>query len=384
MLAPQPYESPWMTDDVKPVAELARVFFANEVVPHLERFGENHQVDRDLWNKAGEAGLLCITIPEEFGGGGGDFAQEAAVIWEQGMSTDDSFGYVVHSTIVAPYIYKYGTQEQKQKWLPKLATGELVGAIAMTEPGAGSDLQGIRTTAKRDGDYYVINGSKTFITNGSHANLIIVVTRTGGEGAKGISLIIIETEGLAGFERGRVLQKIGQHGQDTRELFFADMKVPTENLLGTEEGQGFIQLMEELPQERLGIAISAVSSAQAATQLTIEYAKQREAFGKPILNFQNTGFVLAEVTTEVMAARAFLDYCIGLHSQGKLDATTASRAKYFCTDMQVSVINRCVQVFGGYGYMAEYPIARMYAGARVQPIYGGTNEVMKVLISRAL
>jgi len=384
MLTPQPYESPWMTNDVKPVAELAQIFFEKEVVPHLDRFGENHQVDRDLWNKAGDAGLLCITIPEEYGGGGGDFAQEAAVIWEQGMSTDDSFGYVVHSTIVAPYIYKYGTQEQKEKWLPKLATGELVGAIAMTEPGAGSDLQGIRTTAKREGDRYVINGSKTFITNGSHANLIIVVTRTGGEGAKGISLIVIETDGLAGFERGRVLQKIGQHGQDTRELFFADMKVPTANLLGTEEGQGFIQLMEELPQERLAIAISAVSSAQAATELTIEYAKQREAFGKPILNFQNTGFVLAEVTTEVMAARAFLDYCIGLHIEGKLDAATASRAKYYCTDMQVSVISRCVQIFGGYGFMAEYPIARMHAGARVQPIYGGTNEVMKVLISRTL
>ncbi len=384
MLTPQPYESPWMTEEVKPVAELARTFFEKEVVPHLERFGQNHQVDRDLWNKAGGAGLLCITIPQEYGGGGGDFAQEAAVIWEQGMSTDDSFGYLVHSTIVAPYIYKYGTEEQKLNWLPKLATGELVGAIAMTEPGAGSDLQGVRTSAKREGDHYVINGSKTFITNGSHANLIIVVTRTGGDGPEGISLIVIETDGLAGFERGRVLQKIGQHGQDTRELFFADMKVPTENLLGTEQGQGFYQLMEELPQERLGIAISAVSSAQIATELTIAYAKQREAFGQPILNFQNTGFVLAEVTTEVMAARAFLDYCIGLHIKNKLDAATASRAKYYCTDLQVSVIDRCVQIFGGYGFMAEYPIARMYAGARVQPIYGGTNEVMKVLISRSL
>ncbi len=384
MLTPQPYESPWITQDVTPVADLARTFFAKEIVPHFERFGQNHQVDREVWNKAGAVGLLCITIPEEYGGGGGSFAQEAAVIWEQGMSTDDSLGYVVHSTIVAPYILKYGTEEQKHKWLPKLATGELVGAIAMTEPGAGSDLQGIRTAARREGDQYVINGSKTFITNGSHANLIIVVTRTGGEGADGISLIVIETEGLAGFERGRVLQKIGQHGQDTRELFFADMKVSTENLLGTEEGQGFYQLMAELPQERLSIAISAVASAQVATELTIAYAKQREAFGKPILNFQNTGFLLAEVTTEVLAARTFLDYCIGLHIHNKLDAVTASRAKYYCTDMQVSVIDRCVQVFGGYGYMAEYPIARMYVGARVQPIYGGTNEVMKVLISRTL
>lgn len=384
MLTPTPYQSPWMTDDVSDVAELARTFFAKDVVPHLERFAEQHEVDREVWTKAGDLGLLGITIPEQYGGGGGTFAHEAAVIWEQGFSTDDSFGYVVHSTIVAPYILAYGSEEQKQKWLPRMASGELVGAIAMTEPSTGSDLQAIRTTATRDGDAYVINGSKTFITNASHADLIIIVTRTGGEGAQGISLIVAEVDGLPGFERGRVLQKVGQHAQDTRELAFTDMRVPASNLLGTEEGQGFYQLMMQLPQERLAIAISAVSCAQKATELTIEYAKQREAFGRPIIAFQNTKFVLAEVTTEVMAARAFLDHCIALHLDGRLDAATASRAKYYCTDMQCSVIDRCLQVFGGYGYMTEYPIARMYAGARIQKIYGGTNEIMKELISRTL
>lgn len=384
MVAAQPYQSPWMTDDVKDVAALARTFFAKEVVPNIDRFAAQHQVDRDLWYKAGDAGLLCITIPTEFGGGGGTFAQEAAVIWEQGLSTDDGLGYVVHSTIVAPYLLAYGSEEQKRNWLPRMASGELVGAIAMTEPGAGSDLQAIRTTAVRDGDHYVLNGSKTFITNASHAGLVIIVARTGGAGAQGISLIAAEVDGLAGFERGRVLQKVGQHAQDTRELSFTDMRVPVANLLGGHEGQGFFQLMEQLPQERLAIAITAVASAQKATELAIEYAKARHAFGRPIIEFQNTRFLLAEVTTEVLAARTFLDHCIGLHGQDQLDAATASRAKYYCTDVQCSVIDRCLQVFGGYGYMAEYPIARMYAGARIQKIYAGTNEIMKELISRTL
>lgn len=384
ILMPQPYVAPWMKDEVADVAKLARTFFAREVTPHLERFSEQHQVDKETWLAAGAAGLLCISVPEEYGGGGGSFAHEAAVLWEQGRSGDDALGYSVHSSIVAHYLLTYGSEEQKQKWLPRMATGELIGAVAMTEPGTGSDLQNIKTTAKRDGDDYVINGSKTFITNSSHAGLVVVVARTGGEGAQGISLIVAEVEGLDGFERGRVLQKIGQHGQDTRELAFTDMRVPVANLLGEEEGQGFYQLMMQLPQERLAIAVGAVGSADLAVELATAYTKERTAFGKPISAFQNTRFTLAEVSTDVMAARTFLDYCIGLHVDGKLDAATASRAKYWTTDVQCDVIDRCLQLFGGYGYMLEYPIARLYAGARVQKIYGGTNEIMKELISRTL
>ncbi|WP_082569615.1 acyl-CoA dehydrogenase family protein [Knoellia sp. Soil729] len=385
MLPPVTYTSPWMVDgEVPDVLALARNFFEREVVPNLERFAEQHQVDKETWLAAGEAGLLCISIPEEYGGGGGTFAHEAAVMWEQGRAGDDALGYSVHSSIVAHYLLNYGSEEQKQKWLPRMASGELVGAIAMTEPSTGSDLQRIRTTARREGEHYVINGSKTFITNSSHAGLVVIVARTGGEGAQGVSLIVAEVDGLEGFERGRVLQKIGQHGQDTRELSFTDMRVPVGNLLGDEEGQGFYQLMLQLPQERLAIAVGAVATADKAVELAIAYSKEREAFGKPIGDFQNTRFTLAEVSTDVMAARTFLDYCIGLHLEGQLDAATASRAKYWTTDVQCDVIDRCLQVFGGYGYMMEYPIARMYAGARVQKIYGGTNEIMKELISRTL
>ena len=384
LLPPATYTSPWMQDEVTDVADLARTFFEREVTPHTERFAEQHQVDKETWLAAGAAGLLCISIPEEYGGGGGTFAHEAAVMWEQGRAADDAFGYSVHSSIVAHYLLQYGSQEQKMRWLPRMASGELVGAIAMTEPSTGSDLQAIRTTAKRDGEHYVVNGSKTFITNSSHAGLVVIVARTGGGGAQGVSLIVAEVDGLDGFERGRVLQKIGQHGQDTRELSFTDMRVPVANLLGEEEGQGFYQLMLQLPQERLAIAVGAVASADKAVELAIAYSKEREAFGKPISHFQNTRFTLAEVSTDVLAARTFLDYCIGLHIDGRLDAATASRAKYWTTDVQCDVIDRCLQVFGGYGYMLEYPIARMYAGARVQKIYGGTNEIMKELISRSL
>lgn len=384
MLMPQPYVSPWMKDEVADVASLARTFIAREITPHLERFAQQHQVDKQTWTKAGEAGLLCISIPQEYGGGGGSFAHEAAVLWEQGRSGDDAWGYSVHSSIVAHYLLGYGSEEQKRTWLPKMASGELVGAIAMTEPGTGSDLQRITTTARRDGDHYVINGSKTFITNASHAGLVIIVARTGGEGAEGISLIVAEVDELEGFERGRVLAKIGQHGQDTRELSFTDMRVPVANLLGEQEGQGFYQLMTQLPQERLVIAVGAVGSAELAYELALAYSKERTAFGKPIGSFQNTRFTLAEVGTDVLAARTFLDYCVGLHLDGRLDAATASRAKYWTTDVQCDVIDRCLQLFGGYGYMMEYPIARLYAGARVQKIYGGTNEIMKELISRTL
>ena len=384
ILQPQPYVSPWMQDEVTDVLTLARTFFEREVTPHRERFAEQHQVDRETWRAAGAAGLLCISVPEEYGGGGGTFAHEAAVLWEQGRSGDDALGYSVHSSIVAHYILAYGTEEQKRTWLPKMASGELIGAVAMTEPGTGSDLQNIATTARRDGDHYVINGSKTFITNSSHADLVVIVARTGGAGAQGISLIVAEVAELEGFERGRVLQKIGQHGQDTRELAFTDMRVPVANLLGEEEGQGFYQLMLQLPQERLAIAVGAVASAELAYELALDYTKERQAFGKPIAAFQNTRFTLAEVGTDVLAARTFLDHCIGLHLEGRLDPATASMAKYYCTDKQCEIIDRSLQIFGGYGFMTEYPIARMYASARVQKIYGGTNEIMKELISRTL
>ena len=378
-----PYRSSWLNEELDDLRQLTRTFFAKESVPNRERWEKQHQVDREFWNKAGDAGILCISIPEEYGGGGGTFAHEAVVIEEQGHAADDAFGYSVHSTIVAHYILNYGNEEQKQRWLPKLASGELIGAIAMTEPGAGSDLQSLRTRAVCDGDAYVINGSKTFITNGSLCELLIIVCRTGGEGGQGLSLVVAETKDLPGFERGRVLEKLGQHGQDTRELFFSDMRVPAENLLGN-EGDGFAQLMVQLPQERLILAVGAVIAAEIAVDLTIDYTKNREAFGKPIMSFQNTRFVLAECLTETLAARTLLDYCIGLHLEGRLDAATASQAKYFTTDKQVEVIDRCLQLFGGYGYMVEYPIAKMYASARVQKIYGGTNEIMKELISRSL
>ncbi|WP_238998530.1 acyl-CoA dehydrogenase family protein [Nocardioides limicola] len=385
MQSPEPYVSPWMRDaDVADTADLARVFFAKEVTPHRERFAEQHQVDRATWTKAGEAGLLLASIPEEYGGGGGTFAHEAAVLWEQCRSGDDALGLGIHSAIVAHYIHSFGTEEQKQRWLPPMASGDLVAALAMTEPGTGSDLQAVRTTARRDGDHYVVNGTKTFITNGGHADLVLLVARTGGEGATGISLLVTEVTGAEGFARGRVLKKIGQHGQDTRELSFTDMRVPVANLLGNEEGQGFYQMMQQLAQERLVIGIGAVAYAETAVEETVRYVKERTAFGKQVLDYQNTQFVLAECSTDVLVARTFLDHCMELHLAGRLDAVTVSRLKYWSTDMQCTVIDRCLQLFGGYGYITEYPIAQLYAGARVQKIYGGTNEIMKVLIARSL
>ncbi|KAA0917073.1 acyl-CoA dehydrogenase [Dietzia sp. ANT_WB102] len=386
MLETAPFRSPWMTEDLDALRTHTRAFLEKETAPNLERWAEQGAVDREFWNKAGDAGLLCISIPEEYGGGGGTFAHEAVIAEEQARALDDGWGNSVHSTIVAHYILQYGTEEQKQRWLPKLATGELVGAIAMTEPGAGSDLQALRTSATRDGDDFVVNGSKTFISNGMHCDLLVIVTRTGGEGAQGLSLLVAETTDLPGFTRGRKLDKIGLKYQDTMELFFDDMRVPAGNLLGGEDGldQGFIQLMQQLPQERLIIAVTAVSAAETAVQLATDYAKEREAFGKPILKFQNLRFELAECKTEALASRTLLDHCIGLHLEGRLDPSTASMAKYYCTDKQCEIIDRCLQVFGGYGFMTEYPIARMYASARVQKIYGGTNEIMKELISRTL
>jgi acyl-CoA dehydrogenase len=379
----------WMTEDVALLEEQAQRFIAAEFVPHLERWNEDHIYDRDVWTKAGVAGLLCASMPEEYGGAGGTFAHEAVINRAISLAGFDSFGAPLHSGIVAPYILHYGTEEQKKRWLPKLATGELVGAIAMTEPGTGSDLQAVKTTAKKSGNGYVLNGSKTFITNGQHANLVIVVAKTDpAAGAKGTSLMVVETDdaqgGPKGFRRGRKLKKLGLDAADTSELFFEDVALPPEALLGTEEGQGFAQLMTELPQERLIVAVHAVAMIERALELTIDYVKQRKAFGKAILEFQNTQFVLAECKTEATVARVFLDHCIARHVAGELDTVTASMAKYWLTDVQAKIIDRCLQLFGGYGYMDEYPISRMYRDARVLRIYAGTNEIMKLLIARSL
>jgi acyl-CoA dehydrogenase len=379
------YRAAWETQETDDLRAMARDFIAREVTPHQERWAQQHQVDRDFWRTAGSAGLLCLSIPEEYGGGGGTFAHEAILLQEQGFAADTAWFNSVHSTIIAHYINAVGTEEQKHRWLPGMASGDIVAAIAMTEPGTGSDLQAVRTRAVRDGDEYVITGAKTFISNGTHCDIVIIVARTGDEpGAKGISLIVAEVEDLPGFTRGRVLDKVGLEGQDTRELFFEDMRVPVENLLGGVEGRGFIQLMQQLPQERLAIAVGAAATAEAAVRETVRYAKEREAFGQPILGFQNTKFVLAECATDAYAARSFVDHLTGLHIEGQLTTEQASAGKYWSTDVQNSVVDRCLQVFGGYGYMNEYPIARMFRDARVQKIYGGTNEIMKELISRGL
>ncbi|MGO1348942.1 MAG: acyl-CoA dehydrogenase family protein [Brevibacterium aurantiacum] len=379
------YRGTWETQETDDLRELVRNFMNKEIVPHQDTFIDNHQVDRELWNRAGDAGLLCISIPEEYGGGGGTFAHEAIIMQEQGFAGDAAWGNSVHSTIIAHYINTFGTEEQKKRWLPGMATGELVAAIAMTEPGTGSDLQSVKTKAVRDGDEYVINGSKTFISNGTHCDILVIVARTSEEpGAKGVSLIVAEVADLPGFSRGRVLDKVGQRGQDTRELIFEDMRVPVDNVLGGVEGRGFIQLMQQLPQERMAIAVAGATTAEAAVREAVAYAKEREAFGQPIMKFQNTKFVLAECATEVFSTRTFVDHLTQLHIDGKLTTEQASAGKYWATDAQTNVIDRCLQVFGGYGYMMEYPIARMYADARVQKIYGGTNEIMKELISRGL
>jgi acyl-CoA dehydrogenase len=375
----------WMTEDLVVLEDQARRFIATEFVPHIDRWNEEGMYDRSVWNKAGEAGLLCPSMPEQYGGAGGTFAHEAVIDREISLAGFDSFGGSLHSGIVAPYILKYGTEEQRRRWLPRLATGEFVGAIAMSEPGAGSDLQGVRTSARKSGNGYVLNGSKTFITNGQHANLIIVVAKTDPAlGAKGTSLFVVETEEMQGFRRGRKLKKLGLDSADTSELFFEEVKLAPESLLGTDEGQGFFQLMQELPQERLIVGVGAVAMIERALALTIDYVKQRQAFGKKIIDFQNTQFELAECKTEATIAKVFLNHCIDRHLEGRLDTVTASMAKYWLTDLQGRIVDRCLQLFGGYGYMDEYPISRMYRDARVQRIYAGTNEIMKLLIARSL
>lgn len=376
--------SPWMNQELDDLRDLARTFCEKEIKPNIDRYIDNKQVDRELWRKAGELGLLCLSIPEAYGGGGGTFAHEAVLIEEQARVGDSAWGASLHSGIVAHYINSYGTVEQKLEWLPRLASGEVVGAIAMTEPGTGSDLQAVKTKAIREGDEYVVNGSKTFITNGAQADVVITVAKTNPEeAASGISLIIVPTS-APGFSRGRVLDKIGMKGQDTAELSFSDVRVPVTNLLGTEEGQGFIQLMEQLPQERLIVAVSNVAAMEYVVEETLRYVHDRTAFGRPIWGFQNTKFKLAEVATEARVARSFVDECVELHVKGELDIPTVAMAKLWCSERAQKVADKCLQLFGGYGYMNEYPIARAWTDLRVSQIYAGTSEIMKEIISRSL
>lgn len=379
------YRSPWMTEELETFRDQFRRFLAKDLAPHADKWRAQKMVDRSAWLKLGEMGALLPSIPEAYGGLGANFAYDAAVFEDMEAIVPDALsGVTVSSGIVAHYILHYGSEQQKQRWLPGMARGELIGAIAMTEPGTGSDLQSIRTTAKLDGDNYVINGQKTFITNGQTADLIVVVARTGGTGGKGLSLIVLETKDNPGFKRGRNLDKIGLHASDTSELFFENAVAPRENLLGGEEGKGFAQLMQQLPQERLIIAVGAVAAMERAVRLTADYTKERKAFGQPIIEFQNTAFTLAERKTEAMIARVFVDFCIERLIAGDLDAVTASMAKWWCTQKQVETVDECLQLYGGYGYMQEYPISRMFIDSRIQKIYGGTNEVMKLLIARSL
>ena len=378
-----------MDSDLQQLADTANRFFDRECLPHDARWREQRRADRDLWTKAGAAGLLCASIPEAYGGGGGHFGHEVVLTQAHAYKMAGGFSNSVHSGIVAHYILRYGTEAQKLRWLPKMASGELVAAIAMTEPGAGTDLQAIRTSAKRvsgpDGDHYLINGAKTFITNGYHANLVCIVARTGAEqGGKGISLVMAETDGLAGYRRGKLLDKVGQHTIDTCELFFDDMRVPCHQLLGTEEGRGFVQLMEQLPRERLIIGVGGVATMQRAIDETLAYVQQRQIFGKPLMAMQNTRFKLAECQTKLTIARSFINDCIQRSLDDTLDVATASMSKWWVSEMVGQVVDECVQLHGGYGYMNDYPIARLYADTRVGRIYGGSNEVMKELIARQM
>jgi alkylation response protein AidB-like acyl-CoA dehydrogenase len=371
------------SEEHKQFRDSFRTFLAREVVPFHEAWEEQGFVDRKVWNRAGEAGFLCTSMPTEYGGAAADRLYSAIMFEEIAHAGVSGLGFGLHSDIVAPYILQYGTEEQRQKYLPGMARGEIVSAIAMSEPAAGSDLQGIQTTAVRDGDSYIVNGSKTFVTNGWHADLVITVAKTNpAAGAKGTSLLLLERD-MPGFEKGKRLKKVGMKAQDTSELFMNDVRVPAKSLLG-DENKGFVYLMSELPWERLQIAIVAVASAQVAIDWTVQYVRERKVFGTTVASFQNTRFKLAELQTEVQIARVFVDKCMELILEKKLDTATASMAKYWCSDLQGKVIDECVQLHGGYGYMWEYPIARAFADARVQRIYGGTNEIMKELITRSM
>lgn len=373
----------WATDELADLYDMAWEFFSAEISQHSEEWHQNRCVDRDFWLRAGKLGLLCASAPQEYGGGGGGFLHHAAIASAYARTGDKSWGNSIHSGVVAHYLVGYGTEEQKRQWLPRMATGEVVAALGMSEPGAGSDLKSLRTTAVRDGDHFVVNGTKTFITNGSSADLIVVAVKTDpAAGGRGISLLLVDTT-LPGFTVGRVLDKIGQHGSDTCELFFDDVRVPADQLLGV-EGRGLHQMMAQLPQERVIIGINAVGATELAVELTVQHAKERHVFGAPLMDMQNTRFELAECATLARVAREFLDNCIVRHSNAGVDSSTAAMCKWWLTHVQCDVIDRCLQLFGGYGYMREYQIARLYADARAQKIYGGANEIQKELIARSL
>jgi acyl-CoA dehydrogenase len=361
--------------------------FFDEYAPREEtrRWRQQGAVDRELWRRAGAAGLLGVSVPEAYGGAGGDFRHEVVIMRELGLRSAAGFAIPLHNAVVAPYLYSYATEDQKQRWLPGAISGETVLAVAMTEPAAGSDLQGMKTAAVRDGNGYRIRGQKTFISNGLHASLIVVAAKTDASaGGRGVSLFVVETDKAEGFERGRLLEKMGQESRDTAELFFNDVWVPAENLLGEEEGRGFRMLMEKLPQERMVIAWQAMAMIESALTETLAYVKERSAFGKRLFEFQNTQFKLADCVAKATAAKVFMNHCTGLLLEGKLDAATASMAKLWVTEVQAEIVDECLQLYGGYGYMSEYPIADMYKDARGFRIYGGTSEIMKLIIARSL
>ena len=377
-------ERPILEAEHESFRQTVRSFLSNEVVPFHDQWEKDGVVPRELWTKAGAQGLLCFDVAEEYGGPGvSDFRYNMVMAEELTRAGVNGPGFLVHTDIIVPYLSSLGTDEQKRRWLPGCVSGETITAIAMTEPGAGSDLQGIRTTAVDKGDHYVLNGSKTFISNGILSDLVIVVARTDAEaGHKGISLLVVE-RGMDGFERGRNLEKMGLKAQDTAELFFDNVVVPKENLLG-EEGSGFISLMMNLPQERLSIAMIAAAACEHILELSLSYAKEREAFGKPIGKFQHNRFLIAEMATEARIARVFVDDCVRLHNEGKCDVSLAAMAKWWTTELQTKLVDRAVQLHGGYGYMMEYPVARAYVDSRIQTIYGGTTEIQKEIIGRSL
>jgi len=378
------YESPWMDDDLRVLRDSVSRFVETEMLPHEPRWRAQKHVDRPTWRAVGQAGFLLMDVPAEYGGGGGDFRHEAVLYEELNRRGVSGFGQGVHS-IAAHYVLNYGSEQQKQRWLPRMASGELIGAIAMTEPGAGSDLKGIRTRAVRDGDSYVVNGSKIFITNGSIATILMLVVRTDpGDRSRGLSILMVETEGLAGYRVGRVLDKMGLTAQDTSELYFEDVRVAADCLLGGEEGKGMHMLMGDLPYERLTIALGGVAAMEGALEETARYVKERQVFGQAVAAYQNTRFKLAEAATHARVARVFVDRCIEQLVAGTLDTETAAMAKWWITDTQQKVLDECQQLYGGYGYMNEYLVCRMFADSRVQRIYGGTNEIMKELISRSI
>ena len=375
-----------LDDELTMFADSIGKFFAEHATEkRIESWRENGQVDREFWTEAGQAGLLGVSVPAEYGGAGGDFRHDIILFRETVRRGVEGFAASLHNGIVTPYVVAHGTEDQKHRWLPRLSNGELVAAIAMSEPAVGSDLQNIKTTARRDGNGYRINGAKTFISSGQLANFIVVAAKTDPSlGAKGVSLLVVETDGAEGFRRGRKLKKLGQDAADTSELFFDDVFVPADNLLGEVEGQGFRQLMTELPRERLVIAIQSIEAIDRALEVTLDYVRERKAFGQPILSFQNTQFKLADLKTEASAAKAFVNHCIVQLFKGQLDSTTAAMAKLLVTELQGKVVDTCLQFHGGYGYMDEYPISRMYRDARISRIYGGSNEIMRMLIARSL